>query len=158
LIRALEPRDVDAVLAIQSGCPEIAQWTGWDYARSARGEMIGWVAQEDEHGSIDGFLVARRIADEIEILNLAVRPEGRRRGIGSQLLRRSFAWGRSFGATRVLLEVRETNLVALRFYQHHAFEAVGRRSRYYAAPVEDALVLRAKLPGGATESATRLLE
>jgi [ribosomal protein S18]-alanine N-acetyltransferase len=158
LIRTLEPRDVDAVLAVQSACPETAQWTEWDYARVVRGEMIGWVAQQDERAQMDGFLVARRIADQIEILNLAVRPERRRRGIGSELLRQSFAWGRSFGATSALLEVRETNLAALHFYERHAFEVVGRRRLYYAAPVEDALVLKAKLPSGGTEPPSCLPE
>jgi len=45
-IRALEARDVEAILAIQAACPEIAQWTAWDYDRVARGEMAGWVAEE----------------------------------------------------------------------------------------------------------------
>lgn len=146
MIRPLEVRDVDAILAIQSACPEIAQWNGWDYVRVARGEMAGWVAQVDEVVSeIEGFLVARRIADDIEILNLAVRSDARRRGVGSELLRESFGWGKSFGAPTVVLEVRESNLAALRFYEHHGFKAVGRRKQYYIAPIEDALVLKTKL-------------
>jgi len=45
-----------------------------------------------------------------------------------------------------LLEVRTANLAALRFYEHHGFEVIGRRKQYYVSPVEDALVLRARLP------------
>ncbi len=44
-VRTLEPRDVDAVLAIQSACPEIAQWSRADYDRSHTGELLGWVAE-----------------------------------------------------------------------------------------------------------------
>jgi len=143
LIRPIEPRDVDSILAVQSVCPEIAQWTAWDYARVARGEMAGWVAEED--GAVNGFLVARRIAGDLEILNFAVRPESRRRGIGAGLLQQSFAWGKTFAAEKSLLEVRASNLVALRFYEKHGFEVVGRRNKYYVAPVEDALVLAAPL-------------
>jgi len=143
LIRAIEARDVDPILTVQSLCPEIAQWTAWDYARVAHGEMAGWVAEENE--AIAGFLVARRIASDLEILNVAVRPEARRRGVGTALLQQAFAWGRTFGAEKSLLEVRASNLAALRFYEKHGFEAVGRRKQYYAAPIEDALVLTASL-------------
>ena len=143
LIRAIEARDVDPILTVQSLCPEIAQWTGWDYARVAHGEMAGWVAEEND--AIAGFLVARRIASDLEILNVAVRPEARRRGVGTALLQQAFAWGRTFGAEKSLLEVRASNLAALRFYEKHGFEAVGRRKQYYAAPIEDALVLTASL-------------
>jgi ribosomal-protein-alanine acetyltransferase len=146
LIRPLEARDVDAVLAIQVACPEIAQWNAWDYVRVSRGEMAGWVTEQYEVLSeIGGFLVARRIASDIEILNLAVRPEARRRGMGSELLREAFAWGKSLGVNSALLEVRETNLAALQFYARHGFKAVGRRKQYYVAPAEDALVLKTTL-------------
>jgi len=74
-----------------------------------------------------------------------VQPGARRRGIGSELMCESFAWGKLVGAASALLEVRQTNFVALRFYAHHGFEVVGRRKQYYIAPIEDALVLKAKL-------------
>ena len=70
---------------MQSACPEIAQWTVWDYHRVARGEMAGWVAEEA--GRLAGFLVARRVSSDLEILNFAVREAERRRGIGAELLR-----------------------------------------------------------------------
>ncbi|HXX43524.1 MAG TPA: GNAT family N-acetyltransferase [Candidatus Acidoferrales bacterium] len=143
MIRPIEARDVDSILAVQSVCPEIAQWTAWDYARVARGEMAGWVAEED--GVVRGFLVARRIGGDLEILNFAVHPDSRRRGVGAGLLQQSFAWGKTFGAEKSLLEVRASNLGALRFYEKHGFEVIGRRKQYYVAPVEDALVLSAPL-------------
>jgi [ribosomal protein S18]-alanine N-acetyltransferase len=146
LIRLLEVRDVIAILAIQSASPEIAQWTASDYARVARGEMAGWIAHEEQAAAITGFLVARRVVDDLEILNFAVRPDVRRRGTGTELLLRSFAWGKSFGAASALLEVRAANVAALRFYHRHGFEVIGRRKQYYVAPTDDALVLRAELP------------
>ena len=95
MIRPIETRDVDSILTVQSVCPEIAQWTAWDYARVAHGEMAGWVA--DENDAIAGFLVARRIASDLEVLNLAVRPEARRRGVGTALLQQAFACLPSLG-------------------------------------------------------------
>ena len=150
-IRALEARDVEAILAIQAACPEIAQWTAWDYDRVARGEMAGWIAEEVSDASAEvvaevaGFLVARRLSTELEILNFAVESDWRRCGIGAALLDAALQWARRFQATQAILEVRASNLSALRFYERHKFEVVGRRPRYYTAPVEDALLLTATL-------------
>jgi [ribosomal protein S18]-alanine N-acetyltransferase len=141
-IRPIEDRDVDAILAIQGDSPEVAQWVRWDYARVAQSEMAGWVAEED---GVAGFLVARRIAGDLEILNLAVRPDARRRGVASSLLHRTFQWGKTFNAEKALLEVRPSNEAALQFYAKHGFQVTGRRRRYYVAPIEDALVLTAVL-------------
>jgi ribosomal-protein-alanine N-acetyltransferase len=158
-IRALESRDVEAILAIQAACPEIAQWTAWDYDRVARGEMAGWVAIENSRigaagadeiaaaaaDEVAGFLVARRLSTELEILNFAVKSNWRRCGIGAALLGAALNWAQTFQATHAILEVRASNLAALRFYTRHKFEVVGRRPRYYTAPVEDALLLTAAL-------------
>jgi ribosomal-protein-alanine N-acetyltransferase len=141
--RRIEERDVEAILAIQEACPEIAQWTAWDYDRVARGEMAGWVSEEET--TLVGFLVARRVVNAIEILNFAVSPEARAHGIGTLLLREALTWGTEFGAVQAILEVRASNGAALRFYERHNFQVVGRRARYYNEPTEDALLLTAKL-------------
>ena len=141
--RPIEEADVERILAIQAACPEIAQWTRWDYDRVARGEMAGWVTEEQK--SVVGFIILRKIAKEIEILNFAVAPEKRSRGIASMLLQESLAWAKTFEATHAILEVRVSNAAALRFYERHNFQVVGRRSRYYISPPEDALLLTAKI-------------
>ena len=141
--RPIEEADVERILAIQAACPEIAQWTARDYHLVARGEMAGWVVEQD--GGIAGFIVALRIAKEIEILNFAVWPELRGRGIGTMLLRGALAWAKAFEATHAILEVRASNIAALRFYQCRNFEIVGRRPHYYNSPTEDALLLNSKL-------------
>jgi ribosomal-protein-alanine N-acetyltransferase len=116
----------------------------WDYDRVVRGEMAGWVT-ESERGEITGFLVARRVASDLEILNFAVRPAARRQGVGGALLGEALQWAKALGAQRAFLEVRISNLAALQFYERHKFQASGRRQRYYTAPIEDALVLSARI-------------
>jgi ribosomal-protein-alanine N-acetyltransferase len=135
--------DVEPVLAIQAACPEIAQWSVWDYESVARGETASWVA-EDERG-IAGFLVGRQLVGETEILNFAVRADSRRQGTGTALLEKALEWSKSVGAERVILEVRASNVAAIRFYERHGFIVAGKRPRYYAAPVEDALLLNLAL-------------
>jgi ribosomal-protein-alanine N-acetyltransferase len=142
-IREMRKQDVPEVMAIQSACPEIAQWIARDYARAAEGDMAGWCAEEG--GAVRGFLVARQVANEIEVLNFAVQPGKRRRGFGRALLEEALAWGRTFSADKAFLEVRVSNLAAIRFYESHGFKVAGQRPRYYSAPIEDALVLAAVL-------------
>jgi [ribosomal protein S18]-alanine N-acetyltransferase len=142
-IRPIETRDLPFIMAIQSACPEIAQWTKRDYARVVQGDMTGWVAEEKNEAA--GFIVARRVAGDLEILNFAVRQDARNRGTGAALLRASLDWGATSQGEKAFLEVRASNLAALRFYEHNGFEVTGRRPRYYSAPIEDALVLTARL-------------
>jgi [ribosomal protein S18]-alanine N-acetyltransferase len=149
-VRALEPRDVGAVLAIQAACPEIAQWSRLDYERVEAGEMAGWVAErimgaESPVPAVVGFVVARNIPHEVEILNIAVLPSARKHGVGSDLFDRAIEWARSERATQIILEVRAGNDAALRLYHRRNFQIVGRRPRYYSNPVDDALLLTASI-------------
>jgi [ribosomal protein S18]-alanine N-acetyltransferase len=141
-IRPIEDRDVESILQIQAKCPEVAQWTSWDYARVARGEMVGWVAED---AVVAGFLAARRVGADMEILNLAVKEDARRARVGGSLLREALKWGASFQAEKAFLEVRASNSVALKFYERYGFQTTGRRQRYYVAPVDDALLLTLEL-------------
>lgn len=142
-IRALELRDIESILTIQLACPEIAQWTSWDYERVAKGEMAGWIFEEG--GELLGFLIGRRVVADLEILNFAVRTDARRKGIGDELLQSALTWAASFSAEQVILEVRSANQTALHFYERHKFQIAGRRRNYYSLPDDDALLLTLRL-------------
>ena len=93
-----------------------------------------------------GFLAARYVYDELHITNVAVLPYVRRRGIGESLLSEAIAAARARkGCAWVVLEVRESNVAAQKFYAQAAFEIVGRRKNYYHAPREDALLMARQL-------------
>ncbi len=147
-IRVMIPGDITAVLDIAGCCPELAPWSRSDYELATQGVFDGWVAESSSngHSRVAAFLLARRVADELEILNLAVEASARRLGIASRLLQLSLARGRASGAKRAFLEVRASNSGALSFYRHHGFVSLGRRSRYYSNPPEDALMFSRQLP------------
>jgi len=92
-----------------------------------------------------GYLVGREAAGTGEVLNLAVSPEFRRRGVGEALLSAGLAVFRRSRMEEVFLEVRESNTSARALYARHGFRPVGQRSAYYRNPREDALVLRLEL-------------
>jgi len=139
LIRALAPPDIPSILEIQSASPEASGWTAADYARACDGSLRGLVALRSE--VLAGFIVSRFAADEMEILNLAVRPALRRLGIASQLLSAALDHARSRGAKNCFLEARHTNTTAISFYLRHGFTQSDRRPGYYSDPPADALLL-----------------
>ena len=100
------------------------------------------VATEGLPGSVCGYVIAAAVADEAEVLNLAVAPQSRRRGLGGKLLDAGLVMIRDRGAREVFLEVRESNAAAIALYTSRGFSALTRRAKYYRNPVEDALVLR----------------
>lgn len=99
-------------------------------------------------GDPDGFILIRTVADEAEILTLAVRPGARRRGVGAELVLAGAAAARSAGASRLFLEVAEDNTAALALYRSAGFVEDGRRKGYYPrkdGPAVAALLLSLKL-------------
>ena len=94
---------------------------------------------------VAGYAIAHAAADEGEILNLGVAPARRRQGVGAELVRAMMDALRARGARAVYLEVRDSNAAARALYERLGFREVGRRSRYYRRPVEDAILLRAAI-------------
>lgn len=142
-IRQSVPFDLDSILKIERENQTAAHWTEdayrnlWNDPESVR---AGFVAEQD--GEVVGFVVAREIAGEWELENLAVAVVAQRAGVGSKLVlalleKLSVAHARS-----LFLEVRESNLVARKLYEKHGFQLTGRRSDYYHNPEEDALLFQ----------------
>jgi ribosomal-protein-alanine N-acetyltransferase len=90
---------------------------------------------------VAGYCSYRLVVDELQINNVAVRPDHRGRGYGRALVASALEHGRAAGARTALLEVRRSNRVARRLYLSLGFIQVAERPRYYSHPEEDALVL-----------------
>lgn len=98
-------------------------------------------------GVIIGYGVMAIYVDEAHLLNLCIRPESRRRGLGLRLLGHLLGEARASGARTILLEVRPSNSAAIALYRRLGFERIGRRKDYYpsAHGREDAVVLSRKV-------------
>ena len=138
-IRDLEPDDTERIQEMLSDIPEAARWSVGLGCAPGSG-IICRVAERN--GKISGLIVFRIMADEAEILNLAVEASQRRQGIGWLLVQKAIAECRAAGARTIFLEVRESNEGARRLYARAGFKEGGRRPEYYREPTEDALVLQ----------------
>jgi ribosomal-protein-alanine N-acetyltransferase len=129
--------------------------TGWSAADiaaclAAPGGYGVVAATDDEPSDVGGFLLARTIAGEAEILTLAVSPQNRRRGVARALLEAATGVASALGVATMFLEVASDNAAALALYEQAGFHQAGLRKRYYlrpGRPAGDALVLRCDLTG-----------
>ncbi|SNR23198.1 GNAT family N-acetyltransferase [Paracoccus sediminis] len=94
-----------------------------------------------------GFLLGRAVADQAELLTLAVAPDARRQGIGRDLVDDFAATSRRRGALRAFLEVAADNIPAQALYRAAGWQHAGRRRRYYGADL-DAVVMALPLQPG----------
>lgn len=97
------------------------------------------VAEED--GKVRGYAGLQVILDEGYILNVAVQPAHRQRGIAGKLIRVFLDFARANHLSFLTLEVRPSNTAAIMLYGHLGFRTVGRRTNYYEHPTEDALIM-----------------
>ncbi|MEQ1886290.1 MAG: ribosomal protein S18-alanine N-acetyltransferase [Bryobacteraceae bacterium] len=133
-VRPAQEGDWPAVLRIQTGSPEASQWEAADYR-----QYDCLVAVSMSSRQVIGFLASRQIApDEREILNVAVVPPERGRGVGRRLLETMLA----HSSGKCFLEVRQSNENAIRLYESLGFERVGLRENYYHSPDEPGIVMR----------------
>jgi [ribosomal protein S18]-alanine N-acetyltransferase len=95
-----------------------------------------------------GFVFARLVIDQAEVLDLAVDLTRRRRGVARALLMTLCRLLADNGCTSVHLEARVSNAAAIRLYEALGFREVGRRARYYSNPTEDAIIFFTPIGGG----------
>jgi ribosomal-protein-alanine N-acetyltransferase len=99
----------------------------------------------DHVGPVLGYICFWLVADELQITNLAVHPEYRRRSIGWQLLLHAFQLGHAAGARIAVLEVGRSNRAARALYEKLGFMVVHKRPCYYPESREDGLVMELNL-------------
>jgi ribosomal-protein-alanine N-acetyltransferase len=142
-IRPAVLADAPALVAIERRCFG-DPWSEGSF-RDALTSVWNFVLVAQAARGVVGYLIGREAAGTGEVLNLAVTPEYRRRGVGEALLGAGLAAFRRSRMEEVFLEVRESNTSARALYARHGFRPVGQRSAYYRNPKEDALVLRLEL-------------
>jgi tRNA threonylcarbamoyladenosine biosynthesis protein TsaB len=110
-------------------------------------EPGGFAVVAEANEAALGFVLARAVAGEAEILSIGVLPAYRRNGIAARLLREAASRAHALGAATLFLEVDENNHPARRLYEAHGLAMTGRRKGYYSGEGGgDALLLRGNLP------------
>ncbi len=96
----------------------------------------------DTDNTVSGFIMAKAVLDEAEILEFAVKKDLRKKGIGTSLLAALLAGLKQRGVKTVYLEVRASNIIAINLYKKAKFIKYGIRKDYYMEPREDAILMK----------------
>jgi ribosomal-protein-alanine N-acetyltransferase len=99
----------------------------------------------ESEGRIAGYILFWLLPGEIDIHNIAVHKDFRRRGLGRSLLENVIVEARSRASSRITLEVRKSNMVAQKLYESVGFDFSGVRKGYYSDDGEDAFLMALEL-------------
>jgi [ribosomal protein S18]-alanine N-acetyltransferase len=145
LLRPMREADLDQVMAIAAQLKDAPHWPRATYLsaldRGATPRRIALVAESSEAGAVMGFAVACLLPSEAELESIAVPEAAQRQGIGRELVSTLIEELKAARVLEVFLEVRASNVRALAFYRSQGWFESGRRSRYYADPEEDAVLM-----------------
>jgi ribosomal-protein-alanine N-acetyltransferase len=144
-IRPATSADIPSLIAVERQCSGASHWSEEQYRQAFalsvnRLILVALGASSGNSFEVAGFLVARHLAPEWELENIAVAPEARRSGLGMQLLNALLTRARETKSESVFLEVRESNAAARALYEKAGFRQTGRRKAYYLVPAEDAIL------------------
>jgi ribosomal-protein-alanine N-acetyltransferase len=138
----MERSDLDAVMAIEE-CSFSLPWKREHFLQEIHSHLsFPFVA--DRNGVVVGYVCLQVLFEEAQIMDIAVAPEERGRGVASLLMERAMEFSRGKGGERLILEVRRSNLAAITLYGRFGFEQYAVRKGYYEGK-EDALLMEKEL-------------
>ena len=140
MIIPMEEAHVAQVAALEKLC-FADPWSESSVASELNNPLSYWlVAVEDD--AVAGYIGSQSVLGESDMMNVAVHPDYRRRGIGEALVLALCHGLKDRGNVSLALEVRASNEPAKALYEKLGFALAGRRPNYYRNPREDALILK----------------
>jgi ribosomal-protein-alanine N-acetyltransferase len=121
-------KKVTALHQLHNTCLPEENWSKKSTADTLQNENIITIIASDDVGEI-GFAIYSEVLDEIEIISIGVIPQQRNNGYGKSILENILSKN---AGKKILLEVAEDNIAAVRFYESFGFSVNGRRKEYYS--------------------------
>lgn len=137
--------DVSQILEIEKECFGTEAWSEEMFKYACLGKFGGIIKAEYD-GKVCGFLVYIILGgDELNIDDIAVIPENRKKGIADKIVNYLFEKSKKSGIKKIMLEVRESNLPAINLYEKYHMKKDGIRKNYYREPTENAILMSADI-------------
>ncbi|MDW2799590.1 ribosomal protein S18-alanine N-acetyltransferase [Clostridium boliviensis] len=138
MVHELTWEEIPGILKIEQLCFK-DPWSERMIENSMKSGLDTWLVLAEEGAA--GYCVFRIVADECELLRIAVRPEYRGRGLSKKLMDQLVFYSRQKDVKSIFLEVRESNERARNLYRSYGFTEEGIRKNYYLNPCEDAVLM-----------------
>ena len=127
IIRKMRLEDVSAIAKLEQICFS-DPWSETSIKSELNNPLSYWLVADD-NGTFAGYVGSQSVLDSADMMNIAVAPEYRRRGVGRMLINNLISYLREQKVIALLLEVRVSNMAAISLYQKFGFQQVGRRPR-----------------------------
>ena len=134
---------VSQVAALEAVCFR-DPWSERSVASELTNPLSCWLVAVDGE-TVLGYIGSQTVLDESDVMNVAVHPDHRRKGIAQALVTALADALRERGSCKLTLEVRSSNASAISLYEKLEFRQIGLRKNYYRNPKEDALILQKEL-------------
>ena len=140
MLRPMTMADLDAVCAIEEQCFSVP-WSRESMKKELKGNDQAHYLVVEIDEKVVGYAGFWQVLDEGHIMNIAVAPEVRGQGLGEELMRAMLQQGAQLGIIYWTLEVRVSNIAAIKLYEKVGFTSAGIRPGYYEKPREDANIM-----------------
>lgn len=140
IIEKMNPSHVAQIAELEKICFS-DPWSVKSIASELENELACWLTAV-EGDAVAGYIGSQTVMGETDMMNVAVHPEYRRKGIAEALVNALVESLKEQGSRCLTLEVRASNLPAHKLYEKLGFTLIGIRPRYYHNPKEDALIMR----------------
>ena len=142
-ITQMDETHISAIAEIEKLCFS-DPWSENSISSELNSRLSYWLVAM-EGGQLLGYIGSQSVLGESDMMNVAVHPEHRRKGIANMLILELMQGLKERGNLNLSLEVRASNAPAISLYEKLGFETVGRRPNYYRHPKEDALIMKKTL-------------
>ncbi len=140
MLRPMTMADLDDVCVIEEQCFSVP-WSRESMEKELEGNDQAHYLVVEIDGKVVGYAGFWQVLDEGHIMNIAVVPEMRGQGLGEELMRAMLQQGTQLGIIYWTLEVRVSNIAAIKLYEKVGFTSAGIRPGYYEKPREDANIM-----------------
>ena len=140
ILEKMNPAHVAQIAQLEKICFS-DPWSEKSVASELDNKLAFWLVAA-EGDTVAGYIGSQTVIDETDMMNVAVHPDFRRKGIAEALVSALVEHLKTMGSRCLTLEVRASNAPAIALYEKLGFAEIGRRKNYYRNPREDALILR----------------
>lgn len=136
----MDETHIEAIAELERVCFH-DPWSINSISSELHNPLSAWLVAVDE-GGVCGYVGSQSVLDGADMMNIAVHPDYRERGIGSTLIEKLIVLLKEKNVISLSLEVRASNETAIGLYHKMGFEIIGKRPGYYRNPREDAYIMR----------------
>jgi [ribosomal protein S18]-alanine N-acetyltransferase len=166
-VRAMQEEDIPGIIALENSWDYLSKWGEQGYRAALANPIIYYcfVAEEERAAvpegpahELAGLAILAQLFDHSEICNIVVARQYLSKGVGQELIQTCIRLSEKMGLSPMLLEVRQSNERAIRFYERNGFHKIAERKDYYTDPRENAWVMERTIQAASSEEQTQVAQ